>query len=326
MASHHNPCNGIALSPCLLVSPGTRVWRRYAASVAAVCLTVLPAITGKEPKAGPLPRAKDYKIAGALVIVGGGDVPDDIRDHFLKLAGGEKGRLVVIPTASESAAQTPSYCSYNYWKKQGLASVSLLHTLDPNEANNPAFAKPIKEATAVWLDGGDQMRLANAYRGTAVEKELRRLLRRGGVIGGTSAGASVMSDIMITGGNPRARVGQGFGLLPNVVIDQHFQNRKRRRRLLGVLAGHPNCLGLGIDEDTAVVVRGHTFTVLGNASVSVCLPPTEGDENSVKLLTSGEGGDLHQLSESVLARLKTSAESKTTAPKASMLATTLSSE
>lgn len=93
-----------------------------------------------------------------------------------------------------------------------------------------------------------------------------------------------------------------------------------------LLAGHPNCLGLGIDEDTAVVVRGHTFTVLGNASVSVCLPPDEGDENSVKLLKSGAIGDLHQLSESVLARLKTSAESKTAAPKVSTLATKLPSE
>ena len=109
---------------------------------------------------------------------------------------------------------------------------------------------------------------------------------------------------MITGGNPDARVGQGFGLLPDVVIDQHFQNRKRQKRLLGVLAHHPNCLGLGIDEQTAVVVCGHTFTVLGNANVSICLPPTKRAEGTLQLLKAGEVGDLLQLTRSVMTRLQ----------------------
>jgi cyanophycinase len=160
----------------------------------------------------------------------------------------------------------------------------MLHTRDPKQANDPSFVKPLTEATAAWMSGGDQSRLANAYRGTAVEKELRRLLARGGVIGGTSAGASVMSAVMITGGNPQARVGEGFGLLPEVVIDQHFQNCKRQKRLLGVLEKHPRCLGLGIDEETAVVVRGHTFTVVGKANVSICLPPSEQDQEPIQVL------------------------------------------
>src|SRR5581483_5879137 len=101
------------------------------------------------------------------------------------------GRLVVIPTASKWFDQTRISRSLNYWKAQGLASVSLLHTLNPKEADDPSFVKPLQEATAAWLGGGDQSRLANAYHGTAVEKELQRLLARGGVIGGTSAGASV---------------------------------------------------------------------------------------------------------------------------------------
>lgn len=313
--------NRIARSINRLVSPGVRVRQLIAASLAAGCLTVLPAAAAGEPKTEPPPLIRN-DISGALVIVGGGGFPDDIRERFLQLAGGKQGKLVVIPTASEQADVTRKYLSFEYWKTQGLASVSMLNTLDPKTANDPLFVKPLTEATAAWLDGGDQMRLAKAYRGTAVEKELRQLLTRGGVIGGTSAGASVMSDIMITGGNPDAQVGQGFGLLNNVVIDQHFQNRKRRQRLLHVLAGHPRCLGLGIDEETAVVVKGHTFTVLGKANVSVCLPPTEHDKGSVKLLKSNDVGDLLQLSTQVMARLNVQAETKPMAAKTSTRATT----
>jgi cyanophycinase len=307
--------NRFARSIYRLVFPMARVWQPFAVSLAAVCLTALPALAGGEPKTEATVRANNDDIAGALVIVGGGGFPDDIRDRFLQLAGGKKGHLVVIPTASELEVRTKNFFSYDYWKTQGLASVSLLHTLDPKEANEPSFVKPLKSATAVWLDGGDQMRLANAYNGTAVERELRTLLANGGVIGGTSAGASIMSDVMITGGNPPADAGKGFGLLPNVVIDQHFQNRKRQKRLLRVLASHPKCLGLGIDEETAVVVKGHAFTVLGKANVTVCLPPMEGDKGDMKLLKPGEGGDLHQLSKSVLARFKVPSESKPVAAK-----------
>jgi cyanophycinase len=202
-----------------------------------------------------------------------------------------------------------------------LASVSLLTTLDHKQANDPSFIKPLTEATAAWLGGGDQSRLAHAYHGTAVEKELRRLLARGGVIGGTSAGASVMSSIMITGGFSQASVDEGFGLLPDVVIDQHFRNRKRQKRLLGVLEKNPRCLGLGIDENTAVVVKGRKFTVLGQANVSVCLPPAEGDEGLIKLLKAGEVGDLVQFNVNLMARLRTPAESKPVATKAATHAT-----
>jgi len=307
--------NRIAHSIYRLVCPTPRVWRPFAASLVAICLMALPATAESEPKSQAAPRPPNDDIRGALVIVGGGGFPDDIRDRFFELAGGKKGHLVVIPTASEFEVQTRNFFSYDYWKRQGLASVSLLHTLDPKEANDPSFVKPLKTATAVWLDGGDQKRLADAYHGTAVEKELRRVLAQGGVIGGTSAGASIMSDVMIAGGEQDVRIGEGFGLLPNVVIDQHFRNRKRQKRLLSVLASHPRCLGLGIDEETAVVVKGHTFTVLGKANVTVCLPPTEGDADNVELLKSGEVGDLVKLSTKVMARAKTVAESKPSAVK-----------
>jgi cyanophycinase len=282
------------------------------ASLAGLLLGLLPTAVLAEPKIDtPSLRPTDKAGTGTLVIVGGGLLPDTVRERFLELAGGKNGRLVVIPTASELDDHTRIYRSYNYWKAQGLASVCMLHTLDPKEANDPAFVKPLTEATAAWLGGGDQSRLAKAYRGTAVERELRGLLTRGGVVGGTSAGASVMSAVMITGGNPQARVDAGFGLLPYVVIDQHFENRKRQQRLLGVLAQNRNCLGLGIDEQTAVVLCGHTFTVIGKASVAVCSPPSEKEPGRVmKVLKPGEGGDLLLLSRSVMSGFNPISEGK----------------
>jgi cyanophycinase len=303
----------LAFSSPVLAEIRTR--RPIAASLAGVLLGLLPTAAIAEPNiVAPPPRAAEKEVAGSLVIVGGGILPDAIRDRFLELAGGKKGRLVVIPTASQLPDQR-IYKSYAVWETQGLASVSMLHTRDPKKANDPEFVKPLTEATAAWLGGGDQTLLTNAYRGTAVERELRNLLTRGGVIGGTSAGASVMSSVMITGGNPEARIGTGFGLLPDVVIDQHFHNRKRKDRLLGVLKQHRNCLGMGIDEQTAVVVRGHSFTVVGNASVSLCMPPSTEEPASVKVLKSGEAGDLLELGRDVLARLKPPSDTRSVSSK-----------
>lgn len=304
--------NRVALLPFSHFPAGIVLRRPLAASLAGLLLGLLPTAVLAEPKIdAPPARPAEKEVSGSLVIVGGGLLPDTVRERFLELAGGKKGHLVVIPTASEQADQTRISRSYNFWKAQGLASVSMLHTLDQKQANDPSFVKPLTEATAAWLGGGDQSRLTNAYRGTAVERELRRLLARGGVVGGTSAGASAMSTVMITGGNPQARTGTGFGLLPDVVIDQHFENRKRQKRLLGVLAQYRNCLGLGIDEQTAVVVRGHAFTVVGNANVLICMPPSDKEPASVtKVLKSGEGGDLLLLGRSVMARLKPASEGK----------------
>jgi cyanophycinase len=243
--------------------------------------------------------------AGTLVIVGGGSLPDSIRDRFLLLAGGKKARLVVIPTASGRSDRLAR--SLQFWKAQPVSSVVVLDAANRNEANTAAFVKPLTEATAVWLAGGDQSRLADIYRGTAVERELQKLLARGGVIGGTSAGASAMSGVMILGGNPHAKVGVGFGFLPDVVIDQHFQNRKRLERLLFVLSTHPDCLGLGIDEQTAIEVHGQSATVLGNANVRMCLCSVGLKSPRVQVLKAGQVIDLGRM---VPSRVKPAAAHK----------------
>jgi cyanophycinase len=235
----------------------------------------------------PLPVRKTE---GTLLVVGGGIIPDAVRDKFLELAGGRKARLVVIPTASHriDSGEVPS--SYKFWRSQDVASVEWIHTRNPEQANDPSFIKPLESATGVWLGGGDQSLLTAAYRGTAVLEALRRVLDRGGVVGGTSAGASVMSAVMITGGTARAELGTGFGLAPGLVVDQHFANRNRMGRLLSAVARRPDLVGVGIDEQTAVVLKGTTMSVIGDAHVWVCLPASTMPV-SVQQLKSGDWMD-----------------------------------
>jgi cyanophycinase len=243
-------------------------------------------------------------LSGALVMVGGGGMPVTIRDRFLELAGGRHARLVVIPTASIKADVPEQLRSFGYWKSQDVASCILLHTRKRDQANDPVFAEALKEATGVWLSGGDQTKLVSAYRGTLVERALHDLLTRGGVIGGTSAGAAVMSSVMITGGNPAAEVDTGFSLLPGVVVDQHLMKRHRIPRLLSVLTTHPGYVGVGIDEQTAVVVHGRQLDVLGEATVRICFAASGMNPADIRILKPGDHADLVGLSRDAISRAR----------------------
>lgn len=228
---------------------------------------------------------------GTLFIAGGGKLPAAVGEEFVALAGGRRARLVIIPTASVEADQGEPLPVFTEWRPGMAASEVLLHTRDRAVANDPAFTRPLTEATGVWLSGGDQSLLTAAYRGTRVEAELRRLLARGGVIGGTSAGAAALSSVMIAGGTSVAEVGDGLGLAPGVVVDTHFAQRQRLPRLRGVVEQHPTCLGLGIDERTAAVLTGHSLRVLGNAQVRVCLPSPAGPADA-RVLRAGDRADV----------------------------------
>jgi cyanophycinase len=280
------------------------VLSRAALLAALLLLLLLPAAFAADPAATAMPQLSAGLAAGSLVIVGGGaPLPDAVRDRFLELAGGKNARLVVIPTASNKADQPQLLKTPQYWKAQHVASVVVLHTHSREQANDPAFVKPLTEATGVWLTGGVQSRLIDTYRGTLVERELRNVLARGGVIGGTSAGAAVMSPVMIVGGNPHAVVGSGFGFLSGVVVDQHFQNRHRLNRLLEVLGKFPQYPGLGIDERTAIVVTGHSVTVMGNGEVRACLSAVAQQAASVQVHKPGDRFDLLELCRSALAHV-----------------------
>ena len=243
---------------------------------------ILPTAWGDEPT----------KKTGALVIVGGGGMPDPIRDRFVTLAGGKgAAKIVVIPTASALADDKAEEAGYlTPWRRYEPASLTFLHTRSRDRANEPGFAKAIDEATAVWFSGGDQSKLTAAYLDTEVDRAIRRLLARGGVVGGTSAGAAVMSALMIEGGDPQAAVGRGFGFETRAVVDQHFLARSRINRLLGVLADHPNLIGLGIDEGTALVIEGDRWSVVGKSYVLACEVGPDGKPTRFASFSDGDHG------------------------------------
>ena len=241
------------------------------------------------------------KLPGTLVIHGGGALPEAIAERFLALAGGADARIVIVPTAGEPADDGGSPPSEALWTGKA-ASVAVLHTRDRGEADRPEFCEPLSTATGVWFEGGQQSRIAEAYVGTAVERAVHDVLARGGVIGGTSAGAAVMSRLMITGGNPLAEVGQGFDLLPGAVIDQHFTERDRQPRLLGVLREHPGLVGYGIDEGTALVAGGRSLEVLGDGAVTLCLAASPHRTERIERWTAGERRDHVALSRAAVAR------------------------
>jgi cyanophycinase len=236
------------------------------------------------------------ELPGPLVIVGGGEVPAEARELFVRLAGKDKAKLVIVPSASADADDPREAESYlKPWRLLHPASVELLHTRDRKRADDPAFAKPLAGATAVWFGGGDQGRLTAAYKGTRVEEELRKLHARGGVVGGTSAGAAVLCDPMITGGTDSARTAAGFGLLPGFIIDQHFVARNRRQRLAGAVAANPGFVGLGIDEGTAVVACGWALRVVGKSTVTIILAAGAGEPERTRAAKAGTVLDLCEL-------------------------------
>jgi cyanophycinase len=220
---------------------------------------------------------------------------DEVWAKFIELAGGEDSKIVVIPTASASADEDDPALTVAQWNERGAAKVDVLHTRSREVAQSAEFVAPLTSATGVWFGGGSQSRITEVYLGTAVDEALRNVLRRGGVIGGSSAGAAIMTGVMIAGGNPVARVERGFGFLPGAVVDQHFLRRSRVNRLLGVLENHSGLVGFGIDEGTALVVTGTEVLVVGRSYVMVLVPQAQGPVR-IEMLEDGEKGDLLELS------------------------------
>ena len=211
---------------------------------------------------------------GSLVIVGGGLRDQAIVKRFIDLAGGSDAPLVVIPTAGEDEDYGDYWPGLRQFKEAGATRLKVLHTRDRKLADTEAFAAPIREARGVWFPGGRHWRLADSYLNTRTHAEIRAVLQRGGVVGGTSAGATILGSFMVRGdtkGNT-LMVGdhvEGLGFLKNVTIDQHLLRRNRQFDLLPVIESRPELLGIGIDEDTAVVVRGDNFDVIGNGYVAI---------------------------------------------------------
>jgi len=206
---------------------------------------------------------QDVQLAPKLFI-GGGALPETMYKEFSKLTGPET-KLVVIPTASKDDVDVEEI--QELWQSRGIREVSVLHTNDREVASSPGFTEPLRIATAVWLNGGSQQRIADAYIGTPVEEELYKLLQRGGIIGGSSAGAAIQSRVMIKGGKSQPKISTGLELMPGAIIDQHFLKRNRLSRLMAAIRTHPELIGFGIDEGTAIVVYDNEYRIVGESYV-----------------------------------------------------------
>jgi cyanophycinase len=220
---------------------------------------------------------------GHLVIIGGGDIPDSIRQKIIEFAGKERAEILVIPYASDDPRDSGTY-NVDIFKKLGCGKIDWL-VLDPNTVNSDEVVAKLKTTTGIYFSGGDQSRLTKLMLNTKVLARIREIYENGGVIGGTSAGAAIMSKVMITGNelinkdpdNPfktiqagNVEVVEGFGFIDRVIIDQHFVVRRRQNRLISLILANSGQLGIGIDEATAIVVNpDDTFIVLGEGSVLV---------------------------------------------------------
>lgn len=214
--------------------------------------------------------------SGSLVIVGGALQDAEIVATFIELAGGPTAKIVVVPTAggADDESYGPECRCTGQLRGAGATNVHVLHTYDPELADTEGFVEPLLDADGVWFTGGRQWRLADAYLGTRTEAAFHAVLERDGVIGGSSAGASIQSDFMVRGdtnGN-RAVIGdhtEGFGFITGVGIDQHLLPRNRHFDLLEVIREYPELLGIGLDEDTAIIVEGDAFRVMGSGYVAI---------------------------------------------------------
>ena len=214
---------------------------------------------------------------GHLVIVGGNLSDSSIYSRFLELAGGPDAPIVIIVTAGSDAYLFDNGGLEHIkdrFSKHDFNNFVILHTRNRDEANSETFIKPITKASGLWFTGGRQWRLADSYLDTRTHEEIKKLLKRGGVVGGSSAGASIMGSYLVRGDTKTNTVmmgdhEKGLGLLTNCAIDQHLLALNRQFDILEILVAHPELLGIGLDENTAIVVHDNEFEVIGESFVAV---------------------------------------------------------
>jgi cyanophycinase len=248
-------------------SPARATPESYAAAVP---------ISPTAPAAAPLLTAVP---TGTLVVIGGAEEKlgrQPVLRRFAELAGGEDARIVVCATASALGDEITSLYD-TVFRRLRVAEVVSVRPETREDADDPAAVAAVDSATAVFMTGGNQLKLSSIVTGTAFGDAIVQAYRRGAVVGGTSAGASAVSEHMVafgtSGATPKNRISQlakGLGLLPGVIVDQHFDQRNRYGRLLSLVAQNPSLLGMGVDEDTAAVISGgRLLEVLGRGSVFV---------------------------------------------------------
>ena len=259
-----------------------------AARMLAVGLLILTSITaGCAPRPGTAAPPPGAAAGGALLIVGGGTQPRALVQRFVDLAGGAgRARIAVFPQASEAATTGgPEKAA----QLQAFGAEAFAMNVTRAEALDAATSARLDGVTGIWFSGGDQSRLTAVLAGTPLLEAIRARYRAGAVVAGTSAGAAVMSDSMLTGNQRRPGVDTvgyfgdtyphvaratielvpGFGFLPGALVDQHFIRRERHNRLLAAILERPGMIGVGIDEGTALEVRGGRWRVIGASAVVI---------------------------------------------------------
>ncbi len=241
-------------------------------SIAVICTLFLSLISFSQPETNR--NITTGPLNGSLVIAGGGVLGDSILKRFIDLAGGPDANIVVIPTAGGLETYDINDAGAGQLRKLGARKVSVLHTTDKQTANTDSFVAPLLNATGVWFGGGRQWRLVDSYKDTKTEKMLWQVLEKGGVIGGSSAGATIQGSFLTRGDtrNNQIMAGDhqvGFGFIRNIAIDQHVLARNRQFDMFDILKEQPEILGIGIDEGTAIIVKGNIFEIMGKSYVII---------------------------------------------------------
>lgn len=215
---------------------------------------------------------------GPLVIIGGAEDREGdclVLREFVRAAGGVKAHIAVM-TAATTMPEEVGDDYIRIFERLGAERVDVVYTECREDSDREDNLKKVKDATGIFFTGGDQSRIVDFIKGTPLDQLIHKRHQAGAVIGGTSAGAAMMPDQMIVGGasvsNPRVdavEMGPGMGFMPGIVVDQHFAERGRLGRLLAALVLQPAVLGLGIDEDTAIIVKGDEFEVVGSGAITV---------------------------------------------------------
>jgi cyanophycinase len=242
------------------------------------------------------------EIHGALVLCGGGRVPDAARERFVELAGGPKAKLVVITASGIDPDSPAGEKILEPWKALKPASLVLFHGRDKKHADDAESVKPLPEATGVWFEGDDGDKVTSSYLGGMAETELKKMLEGGGVIGGSTMGCRLASKMVFDENGRYPRAVPGLNLLPGCVIEPQFLKRNRADRLIALLSEHPGLVGLGIDEGAAVIIKGGSIRVVGESYVTVCQAASKRRPASVQTLKAGEAADLIELRRAALAR------------------------
>ncbi len=248
-----------------------------------IMMSILVTTLSLHPHEEPVPSTTT---AGVLIVAGGGSIPPDLRPRALQMAGGSDARILIVPWAS--ARENAGSSTRDAWIESGAEQVSII----PEDAEAARIA--VEKADLIWLVGGDQSRLMEAFRQRGLIEVMRKSHAAGTIVAGTSAGAAVMSRHMITGKaeleallKSTTELVEGLGLWPGVIVDQHFLARRRWARLFTAVADHPDQIGVGIDEQTAVIVDPDgSWQVIGRGPVVVIDGRKSKTESSAKETTA----------------------------------------